>query len=392
MKTLYTLFAALFTIASSGLYAQYELPDSTALEGIIVERYYVSDTLDVTDEDGGMLDTCSVTYRIYVDLKEDYRMQAVFGNANNTLRMETSGVFFNNEDRGEETGDLIGDNYLEDNTVALDSWLTIGAASEAHWGVLKSEDTDGSIIGGANSDGGSEGIEGGILVNVWDENEMPLTEVDGLLEGDVPTVTVVGLDLSAFGDESAESIFESNGGAWSVLEGAVGPTPENKILIAQITTQGEFSFRLNIQIGIPAELQCNHPDCHTTIQYLAEVSSADAEPGVENDNKFAHPGLVYTSPEIICYPTTNVDELANNARLNIYPNPAQDLLNVAFEGGSNAPCTIEIQNAIGQVVLRKEIQYTQDREELNIQTLNAGMYILNVRQGETLLQQKLIKQ
>lgn len=392
MKTLYSFFTASFLLLASGIMAQYELPDSTALEGIIVERYYVSDTLDVTDEDGGMLDTCSVTYRIYVDLKENYRMQAVFGNENNTLRFESSGVFFNNEDRGEETGDLIGDNYLGDNTVALDSWLTIGAASESHWGVLKTEDTDGSIVGGANSDGGSEDVEGGILVNIWDEEELPLTTADGLLEGEVPTVTAVGLDLSPFGDESSASIFETNGGAWSVLEGAVGPTAENKILIGQITTQGEFSFRLNIQIGIPLELQCNHPDCHTTIQYLAEVSSADAQPGVEDDNKFSHPGLTYTSPEIICYSATNVNEFAENGGMTVYPNPANERLNLSFDSWTNEKVLIEMINQTGQVVLREEIQNPAALEELNIAGIRPGLYIIMARQGARFAQQKLIKQ
>lgn len=392
MKTFYPLFLALLLSSTSTVFGQYSPPDGDALEGIIVERYYVSDTLDVTDEDGGLLDTCSVTYRIFVDLKEDYRLQAVFGNANNTLRMETSGVFFNNEDRGEETGDVIGDNFLGDNTVALDSWLTIGAASEAHWGVLKSEDTDGSIIGGANNDGGSEQIDGGLLVNVWDESELPLTDADGLLEGTVPTVTVVGLDLSAFADESNTSLFESNGGAWSVLEGAVGPSEDNKILIAQITTQGEFSFRLNIQIGIPAELQCSHPDCHTTIQYLAEITGSDAEEGLENDNKFTNPGLVYTSPEIICYPTTNVAELEANAGLKIYPNPAKQELNLEFDGWTKESVTIEIISQLGQVVLRQEIQNPQSLEQVHIDQLSKGMYTLVARQGNKLAQQKLIKQ
>jgi len=36
-----------------------------------------------------------------------------------------------------------------------------------------------------------------------------------------------------------------------VLDGAQGPTIENKILIAQITTDGLFSFSLNIQLGTP---------------------------------------------------------------------------------------------------------------------------------------------
>jgi len=118
------------------------------------------------------------------------------------LQLQTSTVFFNNEDRGEETGDAIGAGNLVDNTVAVDSWVTIGAASDSHWGILKSEDEDGSIIAGANNDGGSESVTDGLLINNNELMNELLTQADGLLEGAVPTVTAVGLDLSVFSDEN----------------------------------------------------------------------------------------------------------------------------------------------------------------------------------------------
>lgn len=221
------------------------------LEDVILETYYVSDANDATDTDGGELVEGSVTYRVYVDLAEGYELQAVYGNEDHELRIETSTLFFNNEDRGEQTGDVIPSNRLDENTVALDSWVSMGAASEDHFGVLKVEDEDPSIIGGANNDGGSEGIAAGLLANDDPLAGIPLTTTDGLLEGIVPSITVVGLDLSVFGDANDGPVFSSNGGAWSVLEGAQGPTADNKILIAQITTDGELSYSFNIQLGTP---------------------------------------------------------------------------------------------------------------------------------------------
>lgn len=198
-----------------------------------------------------MLPEGAVTYRIYVDLAPGYEIQAVYGNDDHELRIETSTFFFNNEDRGEQTGDAIPDNRLDENTVALDSYLTMNAASESHFGVLKIEDGDGSIIGGVNNDGGSEGIAEGLLANDDPLAGIPLTSSDGLLEGTVPAVTVIGMDLSVFADVNDGPVFLSSGGAWSVLEGTQGPTDENRVLIAQITTDGELSYCLNIQIGTP---------------------------------------------------------------------------------------------------------------------------------------------
>ncbi len=216
------------------------------LEDIIVETYYVSDANDATDTDGGSLPAGSTTYRIYVDMAPGYEIQAVYGNNDHLLKIETTTEFFNNEDRGEEFGDAIGLNRFDDNTVALDSYVTMGAPTAATLGVLKTEDTDGAV---ANGDG--------FLQNADPAAGIPISVQDGMIPGSLPSgVLSVGLDLSMFADANDGTPFLSGagvdgGGAWSVLEGVVGPTAENRVLIAQITTDGDLSFELNIQIGAP---------------------------------------------------------------------------------------------------------------------------------------------
>jgi hypothetical protein len=240
-----TLFLAFLFFSLQPLFGQ-------GLENVIVETYYISDANDATDTDGGSLPEGSVTYRIYLDLAPNYKLESVFGNSEHELRIETTTLFFNNEDRGELTGDLIGDNRLDDNTVALDSWLTIGAASESHFGVLKTDDPDGSIVGGVNNDGGSEGIPGGLLVNDDPAAGIPLTTADGLIDGTVSGVQLIAADASifdVFDNENAGPVFSTNNGAWAVLGGLEGQTSENRILVAQITTDGELSFSLNVRVN-----------------------------------------------------------------------------------------------------------------------------------------------
>lgn len=382
-----------FSLVPTAILAQYTPPDETALEAIIVERYYVSDTLDVTDSDGGFLDTCSVTYRVFVDLKAGYRMQAVFGNERNLLKLETETVFFNNEDRGEISGNLIGANYLGDNTVALDSWVSMGPASNSHWGVLKTADSDGSVVGGENSDGGSEGVDGGILVYVNDVIGTPISEADGLIEGTVPTLTAVGLNLDIFGDENLGSVFETSGGAWAVLEGVVGPTDENIVLIGQFTTQGQFTFRMNIQIGIPVELQCSHPDCHTTIQYVAELHPLDAAPGVENDNKFLFDGLTYTSEPLSCDFDSSIEELDSTIQLSVYPNPTSGMVSLTVDQKVAQSIELQVFDLMGQLV--KTIQYgsvgTSFRSEVDMTAFPAGTYTLVVRSENGSMPKRIVK-
>jgi hypothetical protein len=240
MKQIFTLVLSLFTLAAW----------TQGLENIIVETYYVSDANDATDTDGGSLPANSVTYRVFVDMAPGYELQAVYGNTNHEMRIETTTFFFNNADRGEITGDIIPANRLDENTVALDSWVGMSGASDNHLGVLKTADTNGSIIGGANNDGGSAGIPAGLLSNNDPIAGQPLTVADGMITGFVPSITAIGIDLSMFADINSSVPFSSNGGAWSVLEGVQGPTSENIVLIAQITTNGELEFHLNIQLGI----------------------------------------------------------------------------------------------------------------------------------------------
>lgn len=232
--------------------ALFQFSFAQGLEDVIVETYYISDANDATDSDGGILPAGTTTYRIFLDLAPGYKLETVYGSPIHELRIETSTLFFNNEDRGEVSGNLIGDNRLDDNTVALDSWVTIGAASEAHFGVLKTDDPDGSVVGGENNDGGSEEIPGGLLTNDAPEAGIPLTEADGLIDGTVSDVTLISDDPSifdVFDNENDGPVFSTNNGAWAILGGLEGQTAENRILIAQITTNGDLSFSLNVRVS-----------------------------------------------------------------------------------------------------------------------------------------------
>lgn len=284
---------AAFLLASSSLLAQ--TPDGGALEGVIVERYYVADGNDAADEDGSaQLVEGAVTYRVFLDMKEGYDLQVLGGFVGHPITFNTTTTFFNNEDRGEAWGDAINDIYLDQNTVAIDSWLSAGAASDAHWGILKSDDTDPSIVGGANNDGGSNGVPEGLLSNTTGF-PIPLTDSDGLLLDTAapPQSTFVG---------TAPEIFNTGGNSYSdenfglaVLGDLHCPTPGNKLLIGQFTTDGIFSFCLNLWLKIPDSLVC--VDCPDYLIYYANLLPGDTSEsaGVLGDYTFSIPGLCYSS-------------------------------------------------------------------------------------------------
>ncbi|MEI8203349.1 MAG: metallophosphoesterase [Bacteroidota bacterium] len=212
------------------------------LENIIVEKYYISTAADSIGSSGN-LPVGSVTYRIYADMLPGYKFQMAYGNANHNLKITTTTSFFNNEDYGSTTPDFSKTNAAK-NTVMLDSWLSVGAACNGNFGVLKSEDDSLNNVVNLN----------GLLTNTDHRLGIPLTVQDGFLAGTPQSVQMVGITTQAdvFGDGSANgNSFILNNAAWSSLNGSTGPTSTNRVLIAQITTNGEFHYELNIQIGTP---------------------------------------------------------------------------------------------------------------------------------------------
>jgi hypothetical protein len=279
---------------AAGVRAQYTPPDPSGLQRIIVEPYYVADANDAADLDGGeSVVEGARTYRVFVDLKPGYKLLNVGGFPSHPITFSTSTSFFNNDDRGANWAQDINDIHLDKNTVAIDTWLTIGAASDAHLGVLKGEDADGSIVGGVNNDGGSTGQP--LLVNAVPEMGIPLTTADGLVGNTVPTVVSVGT-VPTIGESGGQNTYTDDNVGWAVLGGYESPDTTNRILLGQFTTDGEFEFCLNLWVRLPDELICSAPECHEYLEFYSELLPSDTLGSAPSgDNKFTHPTLCFNS-------------------------------------------------------------------------------------------------
>jgi len=202
--------------------------DSLSLEKVIVEKYYISDSSDTKNSSVDPLPKGSVTYRIFIDMKPGYNLQMVYGSPQHELFIETTTKFFNDKTADALTGFNVDTRKLNTGNIALDSWITMGAASRGYTGIPRAEDTSGfSLI----------------------TNRPSLSKADGFIKGVLPDFQLFNLDLSFFNDDSNAVRFATNNGGWAALGGVKGPTPENRVLIAQLTTNGKLSFGLNVQIG-----------------------------------------------------------------------------------------------------------------------------------------------
>jgi hypothetical protein len=259
------------------------------LDSIIVEKYYVANAADATGSIG-KLPEGSVTYRVYADMLPGYKFQAIYGEqdgtvsppvALHTLLLNTTTTFFNNQDRGKKVAEAISSGNMQDNTVALDSWFSVGAAADDQMGVLKSEDTDGAALITPNT----------LLKNAPASIGIPLTTQDGMIPGTPESVTFFGLttEPNIFNATSqVGSSFLTINGAISSLNGSVGPTALNRVLIGQFTTDGIFHFELNIQIGTPTG---------GTEKYVAKDATG---------TEIIMSSLIYTSPAPNVAPTVSI--------------------------------------------------------------------------------------
>lgn len=248
MKSLYLFILVIITIDSSA---------QSGLQGIIIEPYYVSSKEDQKAfNSGGILEDGSVTYRIYVDLEPGYRFQAAYGSPDHPLEISSSHYFYNHNHSGNTHPNIIPERDLSRDVTLLDSWVSAGAATENHRGVLRKSDFLAQDAYLRFQSGFLENI-----VRLSDDDMSPLTlplaQCDGLARTDnLPVTTIYNMDSVgwALGSVTRAKQLRVENGAWACMgKGSLGAdsTSGNHVLIAQITTAGNLNYRLNIMIGTP---------------------------------------------------------------------------------------------------------------------------------------------
>ena len=160
----------------------------------------------------------------------------------------------------------------------------------------------------------------------------------------------------------------------AALGGIEGVTTSNHVLLGQFTTDGVFSFHLNIQLSTPVPGE-------------SQIFVADSA----ETNEFLDTTLNYTSE--VVDDNTGIEEIQSNApSFILYPNPTQDAiaiktLNTNLSGSE--VFDVQIIDMSGRTVINKINHSLLD--DINVLGLKDGIYTLKLINGKNTSSLRLVK-
>lgn len=449
MKPLFTLFLLSVLLFSNKVNAQ--------IRNVIVEKYYISDALDATDSSNyyngdtaystRFLAVGSTTYRVYVELDSGFKIKKIYGTPCNPLKIASTSNFFNIIDWPTYTfGYKINKaKFRNDPMLALDSWLTLGLATTLHRGVLKTEDTDGSIVGDSiYNNGGTFGISSGLIINNDPAAGIPVDSVDGLMPNTVPMglwsdyslLDGNGVDTTVFGSVQVGSSFYSTSAFLKQNDGVRGLVPSsNKVMVAQLTTTGDLSFEINLELvdstggihtgdllNFVAGSSCGTPGGDTLVSpklkfppdapvcgcgdpnFLEYNANAPCFNDSLCNNRIVFgcmdtlacnydPHANYHIQYLCCYPGKCNDRdinlvcpgIISNSGFTLYPNPVSNVLNIEITIDGAQETKYLIYDAYGTEIRNHDFgtQSGTISQQIDVSDFQMGLYLIRVFHGAT---------
>lgn len=439
------------------------------IRNVIVEKYYVSDTLDATDSINYQTDATyptpilpvgSFTYRVFVQLDSGYKIHKIYGTPCHPLKFISTANFFNHIYYSNYYfGYLIPKSRFSSKpTIALDSWLTLGSPASgtlgvSYTGVLKSDDHDGSFIGLGHNTGGTQGIVGGILRNNDTAASIPLDTADGMVLSTetLSTWSYNGFldanlkDTTVFGTVNVGSEFISSNGFLQQNSGVRGDIATGrKVLVAQLTTTGALTFEMNLELidstgGIHTGSYLNYVatagNCDSTgrdttilgilkyppdapvcgckdadyLEYNANAPCSSVDSCLHKiifgcmDTLACNydPMANFNITSLCCYPGKCNDRdislvcpgIGVETGFNLFPNPANNILNLQISAGNNQEVKYEIFDSFGTKVLESQLGISSGiiTKEVDISNFHVGLYLIRVNVSNTQYSKSFMK-
>lgn len=373
----FTPFFIVSIFAFSSVFSQITPPDLDALEGVIVEKYYVAGEGD-SDVD---LPVGATTWRVFADLKPGYKVQFGIGLLEHPLVFDAGdGVFFNSSS-GVKFGSDFLPLLLNFGNVPLDSYLALRGGTTGHAAVPKSMDSDGSLYSGAN----------GFITNNDPTAGIPLLESDGFIPSTAPSISEISGNNDQLGPyfgiaNSPNGLFTGSNTSWGILSLAEGVLDENILYLGQFTTTTcQFSFQINITVIVPADLVMDNKNVivftattDPSDEMLSNLPGQGGLPGESDPRYFVQKDFLNYASTIDCSVSVNDKELPENS-WTLMPNPTKGQFKIRVNEDFR-DLSYSIYSVDGKVLekIRIGAADSQSTLEIDASNLSNGIYFVEL--------------
>ncbi|MFN0276518.1 MAG: T9SS type A sorting domain-containing protein [Chitinophagales bacterium] len=163
--------------------------------------------------------------------------------------------------------------------------------------------------------------------------------------------------------------------AWEAVEGAGNYKIQYRV-VGSGTWQKEHTSKLKQRLTGLA--------CSTTYEYqVAAVCTDGVEVGVSEYSAIA----TFTTGACRLSGVDGSDDIA----ISISPNPAQSFINLYTDGFETETITIEVYNVLGERITGMEVQL-EDIVQLDVSTLQSGVYTVIISDGSQSIADQFVKQ
>ena len=154
-----------------------------------------------------------------------------------------------------------------------------------------------------------------------------------------------------------------------------------------VSGSSSSSNNLTATVAVPSNAILGQTRMRVSMKYNAAQTSCETFADGEVEDYTVN--ITASSSSLnVTYSDTNADVLGNEANTNLtaYPNPAVNNIQVKLSSRADN-MTYRIVNVIGSVVKRGKL----DSNNINVSSLETGMYILEVNDGQKTLKTKILK-
>ena len=145
-------------------------------------------------------------------------------------------------------------------------------------------------------------------------------------------------------------------------------------------------------INLPSQL-LDEPNSNGYVYFkikpLAGYSEGDIIPNTAEIYFDFNPPIITNTFETEFVASLSVNEFGLS-QFSMYPNPAQDLVNIQFKNNISGEIQVRLFNVQGKQVLMSKHQMTSNIIRLNISDLTQGMYFVELKHSEFKVREKLI--